>query len=246
MEQIPSLKTYFLILVDSFSLLIKNLLAFVFLSLYSVIFYLGFFFYFNKQYFFSVLLFIAFMFCISSTFYITSQIVKDGHFRLFDLPKSFLFYFFRANFIFAFWFAIFFFINQFIITPVSSVLQGDLLLYLVIVPAALAVFFVFNSLPELIYSSQENIESIIISSINFFEKHWLSWITPTVIIMFLLNLFDHRLSIMPTLGFMDPQNILAKIQDIAFYIRSFIFTFALIFRGLLFKVLFISSKEKIA
>lgn len=235
---------YLSTLAQAFKLTLKNLLAFILFSIYSVVFYLGFLCYIRKQYILFALCIIVFAACLSSIFYITAQIVKTGSFKLKDLPKSFKVYLFRINFIFVFWFAIFFFINQFIITPISSVLKGDLLLYLIIVPLSLAVFFVFNALPELAYLSEDNIESIIIGSINFFEKHWLAWIIPTIIIMFLLNFFDHRLSIMPSIGFLDQNGIMAKIQDRAFYFRSFVLTIALIFRGLLFKNLYKPAIEK--
>lgn len=235
MYQLSYLKLYSSILIKSVVLTMKNISALILFALYSLILYLGIFFFLEKNYLVSTAIFLLFSFCISSIFYITGQIVKYGRFSFDDLIISFRIYYFRVNFLFIFWFSIYFFINQFIITPVSSFVKGDILLYFVIIPAILLIFLIFNTFPESVYLSDENIESIFISSIKFMEKHWLVWILPTVVILFLLNFFDHRISIMPTFGHLDSEGIIHKIQDISFYIRTLILTIALVFRGLLFK-----------
>ena len=237
-------KTYFIILYKSIFLTIRNFPAFILFTIYSLIFYFGCLFYLEKEYLSSILTFLIFCSCISSTFYITGKIVKNGIFSFADFIKSFKAYFFRANSVLIFWFAIFFFINQFIITPISSVIKDDLLLYFIKVPLILLIFFILNSLPEAIYSSDDNIESIFMSSVKFMEKHWIVWLIPNILFLFLLNLFDHRISIMPTLGSLDSNGILLKIQDMAFYIRSLIFTVLLIFRGLLYSYLTNSQDVK--
>lgn len=132
------------------------------------------------------------------------------------------------------WYFVFILINYVLITPISAVIKGNLLLYGIKVPMILLIFLMFNSLPEAIYASGKNFESLFMDSINFVEKYWLIWLVPAVTIMFLLNLTDHRISVMPTLGYLDSKGTLAKIQDIAFYIRSLILIIALIFRGILY------------
>lgn len=229
-----TLKLYFDTLVSSIIILIKNIHAFILITLYYVIFYLGYLFILQKQYLYAVPLFAIFLFCISSTFNIIEELVKYGHFRLQSLIKSYTIYFIRSSFLIAFWFGIYFLANLFVITPVSGLIKGNLLLYLVKLPLILLIFFIFNTFLEYIYLSKEPIETVFISSIKFMEKHWLTWLIPTIIIMFLINLYDYRLSIMPTLGFLSVDEILCKIKDPLFYARSLIISIALIYRGLLF------------
>lgn len=229
------ISTYLSVGAKSFILTIKNFFAFILFSLYLVIFYVGIYSFLNKQYILSVLLFIIFSLCVSSISYLTGKIVKDGGFNLKDLLISFKVYLLKSNFILIVWFLIFYIVNQIIITPISAIIRGDALLYIVIIPSILLIFFALNTLPELIYLSDEKIETIFINSLSFMEKKWIVWLIPTIIFMFLINLFDHRFSIMPTIGYMDLNGIILKIQDISFYIRSLIITFALIFRGLLLK-----------
>ena len=239
------LKIYINTLINSIILTVKNFHAFILITVYYLIFYFGYFFVLQKHYFYAALLFFVFLFCISSTFYIIGQVVIIGHFSIKDLVKSFTRYFFRASFLIIFWFCIFFIINQFVITPISGFIKGAFLLYLIKIPLILLIFFTFNTFLEYIYLSKEPIESVFISSIKFMEKNWLVWLIPTIIIMFLLNLYDYRISIMPTLGFLSLDEILYKIKDPAFYMRSLILTIALIYRGLLFSKLTSENKGHI-
>lgn len=229
-----NVKSYLNVLAKSIVLTVKNLLLYFLISLYVLIFYVGIMLFLEKKYIICIPIFIVFLCCISSTFALIEKVVKTGSFSIKDFLHSFTKYFLRANILIGFWILIFILTNQFVVTPISAIIKGPILLYLIKVPLIILIFFTFNSFLEYIYLSEENIESIFISSIKFIEKNWLVWSIINIITLFLLNLYDYRLSIIPTLGYLSKEEILFKFNDLAFYARTLVLTIALIFRGLLF------------
>lgn len=237
-----SSKLYWQTFVKALGLTIRNIHALILIELYVLTFYVGCYLFLSQKYIASILVFALFTFFISSTFYMIGQIVKTGKFYFRDLFKSYKILYVRANSMLLLWYFVFILLNYVLITPISAVIKGNLLLYGITIPMILLIFLMFNSLPEAIYASEESFESLFMDSINFIEKYWFVWLVPVIVIMFLLNITDHRFSIMPTLGYLDLKGTFAKILDIAFYLRSFLLTIALIFRGLLYTTLIKSDK----
>lgn len=235
-------KIYLDILFKAIVLSVKNFHATLLIIFYCTVFYVGLLFAYQKHYFYAVIVLILFLFCLGSIFYIVGQIIKNGSFNIKNLFNSFIKLFFRAAKLIGIWVGIYLLISQFLITPISSFIKGTLLLYGIKIPLILFIFFVFNTFIEYIYLSEEPVDAVFISSIKFIEKNWLVWTIPTLVIMFLLNLYDYRLSIMPTLGFLSEKIIINMFTDPLFYAKSYILVVALIFRGLLF--LSIVQKER--
>lgn len=105
------------------------------------------------------------------------------------------------------------------------------------------VFIVFNALPETIYQKDYHGMDIIEYSGRFFKDNILNWAVPNIVFYLVLYVISGRLnfSILPI---SSGGAIVGPVSIIAYLLQQVIFTFMMIYRGQLFKILSTSTKRK--
>lgn len=131
--------------------------------------------------------------------------------------------------------------NLLLIVVVRAVGSGGTLLLLIVY---FTVFIMLNALPETIYLKSHSSWESVVYSIEFMMDNWLNWFIPNIIFYVLLyfltgnivtNLFSTHLSF----------NMMFDFRYILVYlIGQAIFTFMMIYRGHLFKLLSTSTRRK--
>ncbi len=158
---------------------------------------------------------------------INIQIFKDGF-------KAFLWKIYGVLFIA--------YLGNYLLAIVSNMLGS--LSFIINIVIYLGIVILLNPLPETIYlkaySSWESVQS----SFEFMQENWLVWLLPNVILFGLLyivtgnimtNLFTTHLSF----------NMILSIRNIILYLMGQgLFSFAMIYRGHLFKMLSGSTRRK--
>lgn len=130
-----------------------------------------------------------------------------------------------------------YFLNVFgIISPVGAMSISSL--------ASLIIFIVLNALPETLYQKNYNGMETIIYSMEFFKDNIINWAVPNAIFYIILFLVTGNIStdVLPTsfaaVSFLNPFMLVSGV------LGQIIFTFMMMYRGHLYKILSTSTKRK--
>ncbi|MGD2063518.1 MAG: hypothetical protein PVF51_08065 [Nitrospirota bacterium] len=111
--------------------------------------------------------------CTSSFLYLIEQILRSGRADLGDFQRGFGVYLWEVVRIsFLFWIAA---------TVLRLMLTGQPNAGLIMLCATVAVYILFNVVPELIYQSHESGIGLVAASYRFIAANWIEWFPPNVL-----------------------------------------------------------------
>lgn len=182
---------------------------------------------------------------ISSYFYVLYGIIKYERFEFRDIKRGFKVYLNEVTrVLFIGWIASIVVFN--LIVPIlSNSLGGYLDTQTIINIIMIIVFIAINPLPEVIYQKGYTGLDGIRYTFEFMKENWVEWLVPNVILLGLLYIVTGRIitSLFST-GISLNLSVLS-IKDILFYlIGQVIFSFAMIYRGVIFNILSTSTRRK--
>ena len=134
------------------------------------------------------------------------------------------------------------YLGQLLLSLVSNILgAGAVVLNFVI---WIIVVILFNPLPEIIYLKYKSPTESITDSIKFMQENWLNWLVPNIVFFTILYVVTGNLQF----GIFNTHisfNMIFTLKNIIIYILGqIIFSFTMIYRGHLFKLLNGSTRRK--
>lgn len=193
-------------------------------------------------FFSGIISFIATSAMISNYFYLLNQIIKKGKITVQDFKDGFTVYLWKIyGILFIGWAASFLFST--IVEPVIYSMNLSLAVSINFI-ISLLVLILMNALPESIYQKFYSSWETIIYAFNFIRENWIEWFTPNVVLIGLFYLVTGDVI----------RNVLAistgfiynfSIRSIVLYVLGqVLFSFIMIYRGILFDVLSTSTRRK--
>ena len=180
---------------------------------------------------------------ISSYFYILYSIIKYGKFEFKDIRKGFKVYLYQiTRVLFVGWIASIVVFNL-LVPIIANSLGGYLSVATLVNIITIIVLFALNPLPEVIYQKGYTGVDGIKYAFEYMKENWIEWLIPNVVLLGLLylvtgsvltSLFSTGLSI----------NILSLKGTGLYLIGQVIFSFTMIYRGVLFDILSTSTRRK--
>jgi hypothetical protein len=162
---------------------------------------------------------------VGSYLYLIEQVVQANKVRLDDFKKSFGVYFWDViNVMFLLW----------IINLVASFVAravGQPLAVLAIV--GVAIFVLFNAVPELIYQSRAASVQLLAASVRFVQENWIEWFIPNILFGVVYYLSYELVPV-------SPESVLGIVLELG---RSFLLFYMMVFRGYLFQGLQSGSRR---
>lgn len=192
-----------------------------------------------------VLLYFLTVALISSYLYVLYSIVKCNKFELKDIKTGLRVYTYEVSrILFIGWIAgllVFNFVLPIIVTSFGGTLEYTTLVNIV----GLLVLIAINPLPEVIYQKNYTGLDGLRYTFNYMKDNWVEWLIPNAILLGLLYFITGSTitNLFPTgIGF-NFNTI--SIQGIGLYlIGQVIFSFTMIYRGVLFNLLSTSNRRK--
>lgn len=177
---------------------------------------------------------------ISNYLYLLSITVNDGKIVLQDFKDGFKYYFSK---VISVMFAIYVvrLIFAYLIVPILSALIPPEILYIGFV---IVVFVLLNALPESIYQKRYAPLDTVTYAMRFARENWIEWFIPNIILSivlyyltgnFILDVFNIGISMGITLTMGG---------ILKYLLAQFIFSFTMVFRGVLFEELTTTSRRK--
>jgi len=212
---------------------IINILLFATIAMLSRIPIIGF--------FTGIVSFIATSAMISNYFYLLNNIIKYGKFTWKDFKDGFKAYLWKVyQVLFIGWLASYLF--SIFISPIlyNTGVSGGVINYII----SLLVLILLNALPESVYQKFYSAWESIVYAFNFIRENWIEWFIPNVIMIAVLYFTTGRIltdlfTININFGFdISPKGILLYI------IGQILFSFIMIYRGVLFELLSTSTRRK--
>lgn len=174
---------------------------------------------------------------ISNYLYLIENIILYDRISIEDFKKGFKVYIWKVyGVLIVIWFA-----NYgagIFLRPLLNIRVGFLSLWTLII---LGAFIFLNSLPEIIYQKHYDVGESFRYSFEFIKENWIDWFVPNIIFTILLLIL---------FGGMNPINMLtrgtnlAQLNIFSYIIGQLLFSFIMIYRGLLFQVLSGTSRRK--
>ncbi len=181
------------------------------------------------------------------TYFIQSAIISNYLYLLFNIINynRFSFNDFKQGFTAFLWkiYGVFFiiYIGELLLSTLGIFGSAALSLNSVIMLIAI---IAFNALPESIYLKSYSPADTLMYSLEFIKENWLNWLVPNVVFMVLIYITTGNIlmnfvntSIRFTFG-------LSSKTFVLYLIGQIIFSFMMIYRGYLFKVLSTSTRRK--
>lgn len=180
---------------------------------------------------------------ISSYFYILYSIIKYGKFEFKDIKRGLRVYMYQiTRILFIGWIASIVVFNILVPTIANS-LGGYLTVATLINIITIIVLFVLNPLPEVIYQKGYTGLDGIKYAFEYMKENWIEWLIPNVVLLGLLYLVTG--SVLTSLFSTGLSINVLSIRGIALYlIGQVIFSFTMIYRGVLFDILSTSTRRK--
>lgn len=182
---------------------------------------------------------------ISSYLYILNNIVKCNKFELKDIKRGLRVYMYEVSrILFIGWIAgivVFNLVLPIIVNSFGGTLEYGALVNII----GLLVLIAINPLPEVIYQKNYTGLDGIKYTFNYMKENWVEWLIPNVVLLGVLYFITGRTitNLFPTgIGFNF--NIFS-IKGIVLYLAGqVIFSFTMIYRGVLFELLSTSNRRK--
>lgn len=189
-----------------------------------------------------IITFLAMSAMISNYLYLLYNVVKHGKVTVQDFKDGFKVYLRKIYSVLIIgWLASLLF--NMIIAPIlftSGVISAGALSVLI----SLLVLLLLNALPETIYQKHHDSWGSIVYAFEFIKENWIEWIIPNAILMAILyyvtgNVINNIFAIQVRFSFnLTPSGALLYI------IGQVLFTFIMIYRGVLFDILSTSTRRK--
>ncbi|TJX13032.1 hypothetical protein E9840_11165 [Tissierella creatinini] len=174
---------------------------------------------------------------ISNYLYLLFNIINYNRFNLNDFKQGFTAFLWKI-------YGVFFilYIGELLLSALGNILgTAAVFLNLIIMIAALVLL---NALPESIYLRSNSPVDTLMYALGFMKENWLNWGIPNIILMGLIYLTTGNILtsfVNTSIGFV----LGSGLKDIALYfIGQIIFSFMMIYRGHLFKILSTSTRRK--
>ena len=174
---------------------------------------------------------------ISNYLNLLFNIINYNKFSLEDFKSGFTAFLWKI-------YGIFFiaYLGQLLLSLASNILGAGAVLLNFIV--WISVLILFNPLPEIIYLKSYSPTDTIMHSIEFIQENWLNWLVPNIVFFGILYLTTGNI----LFGIFNTHisfNMIFTISNIIIYIvGQIIFSFIMIYRGHLFKLLSGSTRRK--
>lgn len=193
----------------------------------------------------SIALYLLSLSLISSYFYILYNIIRGGKFELNDIKRGYTVYLNELMRIFFIGWIAEIIVMRLLVPVIASSLGGALDEFSIIMIINLIVFIAINPLPEVIYQKHYSGLDAIRYTFDYMKENWIEWLIPSIIFFGLIylttgkaitNLFNINIGMDINVG---------SLKDVALYLLGqVIFSFAMIYRGVLFDLLSTSSRRK--
>ena len=174
---------------------------------------------------------------ISNYLYLLSNIINSNRITFQNFKDGFTYYLWEIyGVFFLIWLA------SYLLSAVSNLL-GNQLDFLINILKILALIML-NALPETIYQKNYSAQESILYAFNFIKENWINWLLPNIIFFAILYyLTDTIYTELFTIYVGLPGGI--NIESIIRYIiAQSIFSFMMIYRGYLFRLLSTSTRRK--
>ena len=177
---------------------------------------------------------------ISNYLYLIENIILYDRITLDDFKKGFMVYIWKIyGVLLVLWF-----VNYgagLFLGFIFNIRLGFISLWSLVI---LAGFLLLNSIPEVLYQKHYNVGESFGYSFDFIKENWLDWFVPNGLFWIILYL---------TVGSVLPSSLVGGINMlslslkgvIVYFIGQWIFSFMMIYRGLLFQVLSSTTRRKI-
>lgn len=174
---------------------------------------------------------------ISNYLYLLFNIINYEKFNLNDFKKGFMYFLWKVYGV-----LFIFYLAQLLLSLLSRVLgQGAAILNLVI---GLLALVVFNPLPESIYLKSYSPSETVMYTIEFMKENWLNWILPNVVFIGALFLITGNLLTGLFNTGVNFSMIFSINMVLQYLVGQLIFSFMMIYRGHLYKLLSGSTRRK--
>lgn len=177
---------------------------------------------------------------ISNYLYILHNVVKCGKFTFDDFKNGFKAYLWKVyGVLFIGWVASLF-LNMFLIRILTVFISPAIIMAIVTIVVAV----LFNAIPESIYMKYYSPWETITYELNFIKENLIEWFVPNIILFLILYFTTGKiLNNVFMLNFLFVRNI--SLSGIIIYIvGQVIFSFIMIYRGVLFEKLSTSTRRK--
>lgn len=193
-------------------------------------------------FFSGIISFIATSAMISNFLYLLNQIIRYGRITLQDFKEGFTVYLWKVyGVLFIGWAASFLYgrIVEPVIYSVSLSLAGTLSFII-----GILVLILMNALPESIYQKHYSAWETVTYAFNFVKDNWIEWFVPNIIMFGVFYLVTGNV-ISDVLAISSGYFFNLSIKGIILYIiGQVLFTFIMIYRGVLFDILSTSTRRK--
>ncbi len=193
-------------------------------------------------FFSGIISFIATSAMISNFLYLLNQIIRYGRITFQDFKDGFTVYLWKVyGVLFIGWAASFLYgrIIEPVIFSMNLSLAGTLSFII-----GLLVLILMNALPESIYQKHYSAWETVTYAFNFVKENWIEWFVPNVIMLGVFYLVTGNV-IRDVLAISSGYFYSFSIKGIILYIiGQLLFTFIMIYRGILFDTLSTSTRRK--
>lgn len=174
---------------------------------------------------------------ISNYLYLLFNIINYNKFNLNDFKQGFSYFLWKV-------YGVFFilYLAQLLLSLLGNILGSAAVLLNTVILLLAAI--VFNALPETIYLKSYSPSETVLNALDFMKENWLNWIIPNLIFIgllfyitgsFISGLFNTGIN----LGFSFSPIVILK-----YLVGQLIFSFMMIYRGHLYKMLSTSTRRK--
>lgn len=179
---------------------------------------------------------------ISNFLYLLNQIMRYGKITFQDFKDGFTVYLWKVyGVLFIGWAASFLYgrIIEPVIYSINYSLAGTLSFII-----SLLVLILMNALPETIYQKHYSAWETVSYTFNFVKENWIEWFVPNIIMLGIFYLVTGNV-IRDVLAISSGYFFSLSIRGIVLYIiGQILFTFIMIYRGILFDTLSTSTRRK--
>lgn len=178
---------------------------------------------------------------VSNYLYLLQQIIEKDRFSFQDFKDGFLIYLRKVWSVYFIGFVALLGLDIFL-RPIIVGFVGPFVYHFALI---FLVVFLLNALPETIYQKPYNGWESIKSSVDFIKEHWIEWYLPNIVLIgilafitgsALINVFDSVTSLRTI--FQGP------FGTVLYLLGQLWFSYMMIYRGYLFKLLNTSSRRK--
>ena len=192
-----------------------------------------------------ILLYFVSVALFSSYFYVLFNIIKYEKFEFSDIKRGFKVYFYELTRVFFIGAIASFIVFGTIVPILSSSLGGYLSPFALTNILMILVFIALNPLPEVIYLKGRSGLDSVRYSFEYMKENWVEWLIPNIV---LLGLIYVTTGTLVTQLFSTGINLsfnVFSIKGIALYlVGQTIFSFTMIYRGVLMEILSTSTRRK--